>query len=780
MTDARFAEVRRLFESLLDLPAEERASRLRETAGDDGDLCRAVEEMLAAHESADGFLTVAADRDVGGYLATGTRVDGFTVVRALGEGGMGAVYVARQADPDRLVAIKTMAGSRTAELARRFRDEIEILARLRHPAIAQVLQAGSWTSPAGEVVPYFAMELVDDARSILEFARGEDVTRAELLAMFVEVCEAVQYGHGRGVIHRDLKPANILVDPGGRPKVIDFGVARLVSRADDDLDRTRPGQLIGTPRYMSPEQIGANPDDVDVRTDVYSLGVVLFELLAGESPYDLRGLSLSAASRVIQEVEPFRVTTIRPDVPAELDWICARALEKEPQRRYAGAAELAADLRRFQSGLPVSVGPPGPLYRWRKYAARNRALVAALALLALSLVGGVGFGAFHFVRAERNLRAKLDEQMAGLETLRFVREVMFAASPELLGPDVTLREVLAQTVRDLEREPLTVASVDADVRQLIGTIYNNLGRYEEAEEQLQRAFEHRDADGDPEALASICFELGRVAAARLRHGEATEWFDRSLRELHRHDPAADDLYCRNARAMALAALGQDDEALAELEDVLRARRSAGAPDLLLSLNALAEFHLNRRSLEEAQAFVGEAMATELVRGSPDHPEALRARFDAGALCALRGDHRAAIEQLGQTVRDAERVFATNDARVIGARGRLACSLLAVGDHSRAREEFEHVLAVQGAPRSMAVELAGFRSYYAQALAAGGDVAEAERQVKRSYDEVAEAVGRDHPLASHAASLVAGFLEACGRPADAQRWREAAGRPVEEP
>ena len=284
----------------------------------------------------------------------GIDLGGVKIMKLIGEGGMGRVYEAQQDKPARTVAVKIIrAGITSEKTLRRFEREAEFLGKLQHPGIAQIFIVGSYASDLGDV-PFYVMELVPDAKPITNFAHDNSLKLADKLRLFKLVCEAVSHGHDRSIVHRDLKPGNILVDASGSPKVIDFGVAR---STDSDLAleamKTTSGQMIGTVQYMAPEQFGPNPDDLNSRTDVYALGVVLYELVSGVPPYSVSKRALHEASRVVCEKVPVPLRALDKSIPREISAICERCLQKSPRHRYYSAGELAADIGRFLGGEPV-------------------------------------------------------------------------------------------------------------------------------------------------------------------------------------------------------------------------------------------------------------------------------------------------------------------------------------------------------------------------------------------------------------------------------------------
>ncbi|MCH2136826.1 MAG: serine/threonine protein kinase [Phycisphaerales bacterium] len=317
-------------------------------------------------------------------------IDGFRVVGLIASGGMGSVFEAVQETPRRRVALKMIRPDRTTPtLLARFQFEAQILARLRHPNIAQIYQAGTWHSPEGDV-PYFAMEYIPAAMSVTEYVASNDLSLRDRLVLFMKICDAVHHGHLKGVVHRDLKPANILVTSSGEPKLIDFGVARATDSDQAAITQmTNVGQLIGTVQYMSPEQCDADPEDIDARSDVYSLGVVMYELLSDHLPYDLQGAALHEVVRVIKEDAPTSLSTLHAELAGDVETIARKALEKTRSRRYQSALEMRSDIGRFLDDEPILARPPSRMYLLSKFAKRHRALVACSCIIAVLVIGGL-------------------------------------------------------------------------------------------------------------------------------------------------------------------------------------------------------------------------------------------------------------------------------------------------------------------------------------------------------------------------------------------------------
>ncbi|MBS0191839.1 MAG: serine/threonine-protein kinase [Phycisphaerales bacterium] len=421
MSTAPSQRLEELFLRAVELPSAERGSFLDRACEGDTDLRAEVDALLQHHSGVGGFLDskaapgrglltqlgASALSEAEPLLPTDKKVGNFRVLGVLGSGGMGVVYVAQQDRPRRTVALKVMRrvlgdpNSASAQrILRRFEHEAELLGRLHHPGIAQIYEAGTYTSE-GLTHPYIAMELVK-GEPLLAYANKHNLGTREKLVLIERICEAVQHAHRNGVIHRDLKPANILVDESGRPKILDFGVAR-TTNSDLQLtsEHTAVGALIGTLPYMSPEQVSGDPAAVDTRSDVYAVGVILYELLTGKLPYDLTSRSLPEAARIIRDEEPTKLSTINRYFRGDVEMIVSKSLEKDRTRRYQSASDLGDDIARFLSGQAISARRDSAMYVLRKQLRRYRGIVSTAAFFLLVVICLGVFAAIQAFRASR-------------------------------------------------------------------------------------------------------------------------------------------------------------------------------------------------------------------------------------------------------------------------------------------------------------------------------------------------------------------------------------------
>ena len=397
----RYARATQLFQRACELAARDRDAFLVAECGADRELLEAVRALLREDLSSDDLLASAADGisrlfDPGEEMPIPERIGAYSIVSVLGAGGMGMVFEAEQQQPRRRVALKVVRpGMATPRLLRRFELEAEALGRLQHAGIAAIHEAGMADTPFGRL-PYLAMELIE-GQPLDRHCEERALPLRARVDLLARVCDALQHAHAHGVIHRDLKPTNVLVDAAGNPKLVDFGIARLEAPATERTPVTLEGQLVGTLRYMSPEQLRGDAGEIDARADVYAVGAIGFELIARRPPLLLDGCSLVEAARLVESADPPSLTAIAPGCPVDLELILARALEKEPTRRYASAAELADDLRRFLDERPVLARPPSRFYRLRKLARRNRALVAGSVIAFGALLAGTVIATWNYL-----------------------------------------------------------------------------------------------------------------------------------------------------------------------------------------------------------------------------------------------------------------------------------------------------------------------------------------------------------------------------------------------
>ena len=513
MTDLPDRELA-VFSAARRLPAAERTAYLDQACAGDPTLRQHVEELLEAEQEAGAFLESQAPGSgetvrlpILPSEKPGDRIGRYKLLQQIGEGGCGVVYMADQEEPvRRKVALKVIKlGMDTKNVIARFEAERQAVALMDHPNIAKVLDAGA--TDAGR--PYFVMELVRGIK-ITDYCDQNNLSTRERLDLFIQVCRAIQHAHQKGVIHRDIKPSNILVtvnDGVPVPKVIDFGIAKATQgRLIDKTLFTAFEQFIGTPAYMSPEQAVMTSLDIDTRSDIYSLGVLLYELLTGKTPFDAKALlqaGLDAMRRTILEVEPpkpsarlstmldaERATTAshRQTEPpklihllkGDLDWIVMKCLEKDRTRRYETANAVAMDLRRHLSCEPVLACPPSRLYEFQKTVRRHKFGFAAAAALFTVLAIGVLVSAWQARRAlqaEAVARERLAESQA---VSKFMMRVFQSPDPERDGRTITVAETLDRAVTNLDRDLAAQPALRAQLQATLGRTYYALGIYREA------------------------------------------------------------------------------------------------------------------------------------------------------------------------------------------------------------------------------------------------------------------------------------------------------------
>jgi eukaryotic-like serine/threonine-protein kinase len=545
-----------------------------------------------------------------------TSIGRYRIIRLLGEGGMGAVYEAEQDQPRRHVALKVIkAAWASPELLQRFVQESHVLGRLHHPGIAQIYEAGSADTGFGRQ-PFFAMELIH-GKPLVEYAEEHKLSTRQRLELMIQVCDAVQHAHQRGIIHRDLKPGNILVDETGRPKILDFGLARITDSEAQTTRQTELGQVLGTLPFMSPEQVTGDPEAIDTRSDVYALGVILYLLLAGKLPYTLTG-HLHEAVRTIQEVDPPPLSSVSRIYRGDIETIVAKALEKDKTRRYASANSLSADIRRYLDDQPISAKPASASYQLRKFARRHKALVAGAGAVFVVLCVGIVASTREAVRARRaEASAQAINNFLENDLLGQASAASQSGPATKPVPNLTVRTALDRAAARVDGKFDKQPEVEAGIRDTMGVTYFDLGEYPEARKQLERAAElYRSSLGaeNPKTLQAVS-SLGKVAERQGKYSEAESLLSHTVdierRVLGPEHP--ETLTSMDYLATDYWYLGKYAQAETIDSHVLEiSRRVLGPehPDTLKNMDTLALVYANQGKYARSEALSQQALEIE--------------------------------------------------------------------------------------------------------------------------------------------------------------------------
>jgi eukaryotic-like serine/threonine-protein kinase len=803
-----------IFEQALCLPEAERAGHVKRASAGDADMRHRVEVLLRAFKKAGNFLQEPAPGLPGGLgqpAAKGERpgdwIGRYKLLEQIGEGGHGVVFMAEQQEPvRRRTALKIIKpGMDTKSVIARFEAERQALALMDHPNIAKIFDADATDSGR----PYFVMELIRGVK-ITQYCDHNSLTTAERLELFIQVCHAIQHAHQKGVIHRDIKPSNILVtttiEGAALPVVIDFGIAKATTnqRLTNKTFFTAFEMLIGTPAYMSPEQAALTSVDVDTRTDIYSLGVLLYELLTGLTPFDTGELlkaGLDETRRVIREQEPLRPSTrlskmagadltataqsrkteppkLIRSINGDLDWIAMKALEKDRTRRYETANGLALDVQRYLAGEPISARPPSTLYKFQKTFLRNKVLFAGLGIIALLMIISLITVSASLARerqarreADAALRqaetdnikagtalrqAEADKLKAEAETAKsrqvtlFLKEMLQGVGPSVArGRDTTmLQEIMDRTAERLGHDLTNQPEVEADLSSLIGTIYFHLGNYQHAEEMHRAALTLNQKLFGPESpeVAGSLNDLGRELLAKS--------------EL----PEADGVV---GQALAIRRRLFGDENV----------------DTATSLNDLGSVYMAERRIAESEVLIRQALG---IRRKLFGNESLEVADSLHNLCVILGDEGRRAES--ETNAEEELVIrrqllGSNDVSVASALLDVAWGAGWAGNLDKEQSSYEDALKIQ---RKL---LGDWHPYVMKSVAQlgenmrkRGNLPEAHAVLITAISVQRKILGDDHPDTLASMGCLGRILEAEGNWAEAESvnrealnsWRKRSG------
>jgi serine/threonine protein kinase/Tfp pilus assembly protein PilF len=723
----------------------------------------------------------------------GDTIGPYTLREKLGEGGCGVVYLAEQEEPvKRKVALKIIKlGMDTRQVVARFEAERQALALMDHTNIAKVLEAGATVTGR----PYFVMELVGGIK-ITDYCEQNQLDTHQRLDLFIQVCRAVQHAHQKGVIHRDIKPSNVLVatqDGVPVPKVIDFGIAKATQgKLTDQTVFTAFEQFLGTPAYMSPEQTQPGGLDVDTRSDIYSLGVLLYELLTGKTPFETKELlaaGLDAMRRTIREKEPPTPSTrLKQDIAArrlsgaahatiqnqrskivnDLDWIVMKCLEKDRGRRYETANGLALDIERHLKNEPVLAGPPGNVYRLQKLVRRNQVLFAATGAVALALVLGLGLSTWLFFRERAALReqgrlriqAQTEKATAQIEAAksqqvaRFLKNMLNTVSPSIaLGEDTRLlRRILDTTSQRVGTELTNQPQVELELRSILSGIYLDLSLYKEAVDTLEASLKVARATFGPESL-EVAFALGNLGYAQWGLGEfdRAEESEREALRIRRNHSAMDDFeWARALNNLGLALQGQRkltqaEEAYRQALDSQRKFLTNDTSELAMVLGNLASVLGEEGKLEESVVEQQKALDMRRKLLGNVHPEVAIGMNNVAA-CLIQLGRLGEAEQMLRDVADMQRkLFGTNHHQLAVTIYNLGCCLKDEGKLDKAEDALRESLAmVRDLFGNEHVDVAETLHKLASLLRQRGKLAESEDAFKQALAMNRKLLGDNHP------------------------------------
>ena len=808
MSESRWTIVKRHLNAALAAAPEDRHALLDAL---EPDLRREVFSLMAADERESSLDSESPGASLPTLSlhpeatdASEGRIGPYRLRRKIGEGGMGVVYEAEQERPvRRQVALKLIKrGMDTKAIIARFESERQALALMSHANIARVYDAGA--SEQGR--PYFAMEYVHGI-PITEYCDQRRLTVEERLRLFMKVCEGVQHAHQKGIIHRDIKPSNVLVtdrDDHVVPKIIDFGVAKATSQRLTELTMaTELGQVIGTPGYMSPEQAEVTNLDIDTRTDVYSLGVLLYELLVGAQPFDvtaLRGAALAEFQRKLREEEPLKPSTrlsglgdasrttasnrrvelavLQRQLQGDLDWITMKAIEKDRTRRYESASSLGADVGRFLKSEPVLARAPSASYRTRKFVRRHRVGVAALGTVLLSLIVAVAMTGSSLMRARRaEDEAKLEAARAGAIS-EFLQEMLTSADPAQDGRDVKVVDVLARASETADTTFDDQPETEAAVRSTLAATLIALGQYREAVDEFEKTVHiHQSSLGEADEttlramndLVGAYFYAGRLDQAEQLSREAvrvaTERFGTD------HDVSIETSVNLAAILNARGLVAEAAEVERRTLEAATARYGEEHETTMIVANNLAHSLKQLERPEEALPIYRELVDTRTRASGGSHPQTLNVKHNLAMLLNELGESAEAVSLHRELVAEKIDVLGPDHPQTLTSRNGLALALLADSRLEESREVFEELI-----PSAVAAHAPGssvpfkYIRHYGVCLKRLGRFAESELELLRAVDGLEAALGDDNFETLRAVEELHDLYQIWGKPEQAARYR----------